>query len=403
MNYQNMTFLQEVFFNTQNICSWNMTEDLQLLYTNCPEKDYFRNLFSVSGCSREIKKHFAESSAPLIASDKIGFVWIAAVTPSQEAATARVINMLGPVFTSDMSENYLYQNLNRMSLTPETISRITRFFREVPRISRPMAAAYAGMLHYALHGEAVKADDIETWVEATDKIEDVVWGQNTYHGSWDDEQRLFRAISEGRIVDISKNTGGRVGNIGGGDPLRQAKNEIIVFSVICSRASIIGGVSPEGALNLSDFYIQKIEFASNVSDVYKIGSDMYQTCISRVRKMKEAAPFSAMVRSCMEYISTHIFDKISLEALADNLGYSRTYISRRFKEETGTSLAEYIAGEKIQVAKDILRSGKVTVSQLSDQLNYSSPSYFSALFKKVTGMSPQEYLNRNTDEKKHLK
>ncbi|MCR5448427.1 MAG: AraC family transcriptional regulator [Solobacterium sp.] len=375
-----------------------MTEDLQLVYTNCPEKDYFRSLFSISGCSREIRKHFAESSNPLIASDKIGFVWIAAVTPSEEAATARVINMLGPVFTSDMSENYLYQNLNRMSLTQETISRITRFFREVPRISRPMAASYAGMLHYALHGEAVKADDIETWVEATDEIEDVVWGQNTYHGSWDDEQRLFRAISEGRIVDISKNTGGRIGNIGGGDPLRQAKNEIIVFSIICSRASIIGGVSPEGALNLCDFYIQKIEYASNVADVYKIGSDMYQTYVSRVRKMKEASGFSAMVRGCMEYISTHVFDKISLESIADDLGYSRTYISRKFKKETGTSLAEYIAREKIQVAKDILKGGNITISQLSDQLNYSSPSYFSALFKKVTGMSPQEYQNRNADD-----
>ncbi len=124
---------------------------------------------------------------------------------------------------------------------------------------------------------------------------------------------------------------------------------------------------------------------------------MYQSYISRVRKMKEASGLSAMVRSCMEYISTHIFDKISLESIADDPGYSGTYISRRFKEETGTAPAEYIAGEKIQAAKDILRSENITISQLSDRLNDSSPDYFSALFKKITGITPQEYQNQGTD------
>lgn len=64
---------------------------------------------------------------------------------------------------------------------------------------------------------------------------------------------------------------------------------------------------------------------------------MYQSYIGRVRKMKEASGLSAMVRSCMEYISTHIFDKISLKSIADDPGYSGTYISRRFKKRNRNS------------------------------------------------------------------
>ncbi len=107
-----------------------------------------------------------------------------------------------------------------------------------------------------------------------EKAEELAWGDTNWHGSWLSEQRLFQSISEGRFEDYSKINTGKIGNIGGGDPLRQAKNEMIVFAVICSRTSIIGGVSSEGALNLSDYFVQKIEASETVSEVYNIGAQM---------------------------------------------------------------------------------------------------------------------------------
>ena len=103
MNYQNLSFLQDLFLQTQNICSWSMTLNMQLLYTNCPEADFFFDLFSVSPCPEAISGHFRQSLLPVVATDRIGFVWIAAMEQKESSDSVPVIHMLGPVFTSQMT------------------------------------------------------------------------------------------------------------------------------------------------------------------------------------------------------------------------------------------------------------------------------------------------------------
>lgn len=398
MDSHNLSFLRDMFFKTQNICSFDLTSDLQLLYTNCPDGDYFFNLFSVSPCSRAVTEHFKHSSLPVIATDRIGFVWIAAVQPGETENSQKVIHMLGPVFTSRMTESYLNRHLKKLHPAKETESRLIRFIKEVPTVSSEMTVCHANALHFCLNKEAAPPEEILLWSEPVQEAEDLAWGDTNYHGSWLSEQELFKSISEGRFVDHSKINTGKVGNIGGGDPLRQAKNEVIVFAVICSRAAIIGGVSSEGALNLSDYFVQRVEAAESVSEVYAIGAQMQQVYIKRVRRTKAAAAYSAMVRKCMDYTETHIFEKITLSVIAKELGYTETYISRKFREETGGSLVDYVNRAKMNTAKNILQESDISIAELAERMSFSSPSYFSALFKKEFGINPMDYQKKGRKE-----
>ncbi len=390
MNHENLSFLQDVFFRTQNICSWSMTADLQLLYTNCPEETYFFNLFAVSPCPAAITGHFSHSSLPIIATDRIGFVWIAALYPGDEGGRSSVIHMLGPIFTSQMTEAYLNRHLRKLHPVRETESRLIRFLNKVPTIACETAVRHANVLHYCLTGNAVPPEEIFLWSEPVQQAEDLAWGDTNYHGSWIAEQQLFKSISEGRFEDHSKINTGRIGNMSS-DPLRQAKNEMIVFAVICSRAAIIGGVSSEGALNLSDYFVQRIESAESVSEVYSIGTHMHQIYITRVRRIKSAASYSSLVRNCMDYVETHIFERITLGTVAGEFGYSETYIGRKFKDETGESLVDYVNRQKMDTAKSLLRETDISIAELSERLSFSSPSYFSALFRRQFGLSPLDY------------
>ncbi len=45
MEYQKITMLQDVFFHSQNISFWNITKDMELLYSNCPEQSFFTTCF----------------------------------------------------------------------------------------------------------------------------------------------------------------------------------------------------------------------------------------------------------------------------------------------------------------------------------------------------------------------
>ncbi len=397
MDYQNLKFLRDSFLNTQSICSWSITTDGQMLHSNCPEFEFFFNIFSVSSCCTAIQRHFSNSAAPYVTTDSIGFVWMAALQPADDTEQIPTIHMLGPVFTSEMTERYLSQHMRKLHLNSNLADRLWYFVKEVPTISSNMACCYASMLHYCVSGETVRPIDIEMWSEPAAHSEEVGWGDANWHGTWLSEQRMFKNISEGKIEDYSKMQNGRIGNIGGGDPLRQAKNEMIVFAVICSRAAIFGGVSSEGSLNISDHYVQKIEAAQTVSAVRNIGAEMHNTYIQRVRKAKESSDQSPLVRDCMEYVDTHIFKKISLKEMSQEIGYTEHYISRKFKSELGLSLFDYINQQKIAMGQVLLRETGLSIADISDRLGYSSPSYFSALFKKLTGVTPVEYQRNNRE------
>ncbi|MBQ8093157.1 MAG: helix-turn-helix transcriptional regulator [Clostridia bacterium] len=67
------------------------------------------------------------------------------------------------------------------------------------------------------------------------------------------------------------------------------------------------------------------------------------------------------------------------------------YISYLFHKESGQALTTYISNARIDLAKKLLASSQITIQEISDQCGFSSTSYFHKQFKRVTGMTPQQY------------
>ena len=87
----------------------------------------------------------------------------------------------------------------------------------------------------------------------------------------------------------------------------------------------------------------------------------------------------------------HIYDTIELEQLGKMIGYTKYYLSRKFKQEMGMSIWDYINERKVEEAKVLLADPTLTIQDVSDKLNYCSRSYFSEVFESVTGMWPSNY------------
>ncbi len=390
MEYQNLRFLQDVFFYTQQVYSWTMTQEDQLLFSNCPEEEYFYDLFLLSGCSRAIHEHFTRSDVPILTADSIGFVWIAVHHQPAEEDSIPLLQILGPVFLSAVTETHLRRHLIHIKSTPEQEKRLLEMVQIVPTLQLDSALRISCMLHYSVNHTVIPQGKVVIQNPGMEKDE-LDWNNSRWHGSWVGEQRFFQSVMEGRPDGLREFSGGQVGEIGGGDPLRQAKNEIIVLSVLCSRAAILGGVSEEGALNLEDFYIQQVEAARTVPETRQIGYVMHQDYVERVQRTRSHQDRSLLVRACTEYVETHILEKIRVKDIAGETGYTENYISSSFKAEMGESLLEYVNRRKIEMAMKILDSMVISIAELSDRLAFANPSYFSAVFKKITGKTPAEY------------
>jgi AraC-like DNA-binding protein len=93
----------------------------------------------------------------------------------------------------------------------------------------------------------------------------------------------------------------------------------------------------------------------------------------------------------IEYMKEHISEKLSVDDVCSILHYNKSYVFRRFKKTTGSSLMAYFTKMKIQKAKEMLRETDLSLSGISDALSFDDPNYFSKTFKKVTGYTPSTY------------
>lgn len=85
-------------------------------------------------------------------------------------------------------------------------------------------------------------------------------------------------------------------------------------------------------------------------------------------------------------------ENVSLDELSIKLGYSKSYLKTRFKQETGKSVLQFFIGMKIEKAKKLLSQGNKTVNEVSDILGFSYVQYFCRQFKTCTDMTPSEYV-----------
>lgn len=97
----------------------------------------------------------------------------------------------------------------------------------------------------------------------------------------------------------------------------------------------------------------------------------------------------------INHINANLFEINSASDLADAIGYSYSYLSHAFSRMMNMSIRDYIMRCKIETAKELLQSSDLSVTQIAETLHYQSIHSFSKSFKKVTGVSPLEYVRRN--------
>ncbi|MNG22693.1 Bifunctional transcriptional activator/DNA repair enzyme AdaA [compost metagenome] len=94
-------------------------------------------------------------------------------------------------------------------------------------------------------------------------------------------------------------------------------------------------------------------------------------------------------------MQTHISQDLTREDIAAFLHFNPAYLSRLFKKETGLSLSDYIMDQRMKQAKRLLSESDLKVSDVAEITGYRNFSYFSKLFKKQEGFTPQEFRKRN--------
>lgn len=142
---------------------------------------------------------------------------------------------------------------------------------------------------------------------------------------------------------------------------------------------------------------QDTDYIVAVTDRAKSVSNLINTlCAETVRIADELLRAknnleSKPVRAAKQYMAENYSRGITLEEVAAKVNFSPVYFSTVFKQQVGQSFTEYLTDIRINESKELLRNTTYNIAMIAGLVGYTDDKYFSKLFKKITGIKPNEF------------
>jgi AraC-like DNA-binding protein len=213
------------------------------------------------------------------------------------------------------------------------------------------------------------------------------------HHTYLEECYIMECIREGRPEDVRERINAPVGNTGtlSFKEKNHYKNLAIAAVALSTREAIKGGVSPAGAYQLSDIYINRIDQCTDMDELEGYSGKIVCEFAKLVAETKKEKGMSVYTEQCRDYIEKHFHNKIYLEDIADAIGISQGHLSRIFRKDMGISVQDYIQKFRIERAANLLKYSEAGLAEISDYLCFHSQSRFGCVFKQYMNMTPRQY------------
>lgn len=98
-----------------------------------------------------------------------------------------------------------------------------------------------------------------------------------------------------------------------------------------------------------------------------------------------------IIKDITVFVRQHVTEDIDLNYIAERFGKTPGYIGTLFRKENGQGFNKFVAGERMKIAKKLLRDPSLSVQKIGEMCGYYNPKYFSIVFKKAEGISPKTY------------
>lgn len=112
------------------------------------------------------------------------------------------------------------------------------------------------------------------------------------------------------------------------------------------------------------------------------------------KKRSEEVSQNSSVWKAIRFIEQNYYLDIDVDMLCEHVNYSRSYLSRSFRSETGMTIPEYITRIRIQNAVTLLKTSKMSIKEVAISVGMKDSFYFSKVFKKMIGETPREFRKR---------
>ena len=207
------------------------------------------------------------------------------------------------------------------------------------------------------------------------------------------EHNLIQAVSNGQLhkaeLYFAKLSSGQYEQRSS-NQLRDLKNYAIVLNTLLRKAAESAAVHPIHINNISSLYARKIEVLSSQTACMSTLKEMVRKYCMLV-KNHSLKGYSLLVRKVITEIDYDLTADLSLKTQAKLLNVNSSYLSTLFKKETGLTLTEYVNKKRIKHALLLLNSTDMQIQMIAQYCGIQDVNYFTKTFKKMVGKTPKEY------------
>jgi AraC-like DNA-binding protein len=206
------------------------------------------------------------------------------------------------------------------------------------------------------------------------------------------ERELLHAISGGDKQESQRLLNEILGFIffSSGQDAPIIKARVLELVVLLSRAALEGGADMEQIFGLNFTYLNQVNKMRSVDDIAHWLSKIMVRFTDLVFTLKDVK-HAVVMKKALKYINAHYTEEITLDDVASSVFLSSTYFSKLFSEEMGCRFTAYLNKVRIEKSKLLLKSTNIALVDIAGLVGYEDQSYFTKVFKRVSGVSPGKY------------
>ena len=175
-----------------------------------------------------------------------------------------------------------------------------------------------------------------------------------------------------------------------GSNLKTVRARLIELDVLFSRTAIDCGARAETIWELNTQYLAMLGNDSTMEEMcHHLQQALEEFMSAMLRTNDQGNPY---IRKALHYMADHYSEHLTLEEVADHVQLSPTYFSTLFRQVTGTSFRERLCSIRVEESKQLLAEG-IPLADVALSVGFPDQSYYCKIFKKIVGLTPGKFRN----------
>jgi two-component system, response regulator YesN len=312
--------------------------------------------------------------------------------------------LIGPFISSLAVIDLIKEIIVKNSLPISERKQLEQFYQSLPVLSE-MESKYIGELlvnlcgHEYTDSQQISSSTIKPVINYDQLKITIEENEHIIEERYQFQTKLMDAVTKGDQVEVNNLLDSRIDILVEfsdrvpGSPIRSSKNMAFVSNTLYRFAAERSGVHPVYLHNISERFAILIEKTTTFPSLKKLMLLMANEYCELVRTFS-TGQYSPIVKKAVDYILLNLGHPLTLNSIAKQIHVNPSHLSRKFKEDTGMNITEFINQKRIEEAKLYLQRRNISITDIAFMVGFNDLNYFSKVFKKLTSVTPSQYAKK---------